>query len=83
MRRTLTAITLVLAAVPAAGCISVPFAKNGNENVKASGLGWKLVESKREPAYLIAVDGTECTVSKERFAKAKRGDNALCLWRTP
>jgi hypothetical protein len=32
---------------------------------------------------LIALDGTECTVSKERFAKVEVGENALCLWRTP
>jgi hypothetical protein len=83
MRRNLTAFALVLTALATAGCMSMPYAKNGGEMVKSSGLGWKHVQSKREPVYLIAVDGTECTVSKERFAKVQPGGSALCVWGNP
>jgi hypothetical protein len=81
MRRKLTAFGLVLTAVVTAGCLSRPYAKNGSDFVKSSGLGWKHVQSKREPIYLIAADGTECTVSKERFARVQPGESALCVWR--
>jgi hypothetical protein len=67
----------------ATGCFPHALAQNGNRMFKSSGLAWKEVQTKREPVYLIALDGTECTVSKERFAKVEVGENALCLWRTP
>jgi hypothetical protein len=36
---------------------------------------------KREPNLLIALDGTECTLSEGRFARVERGDRVLCTWR--
>jgi hypothetical protein len=83
MRRTFTSVVVILTCAAAAACSPHAFAKNGNQNYKSSGLALKHVEAKREPVYLIATDGSECTVSKERFAKTKRGDSALCIWRTP
>lgn len=47
----------------------------------AAGIGWKVVMDKRPPAYLVAVDGTECTVSAERFQQVNPGDRVLCAWR--
>ncbi len=43
--------------------------------------GWKMVMEKVPPAYLVAVDRSECTVSETRFAKIREGDNVLCAWR--
>ena len=50
---------------------------------KASAITVKPVNGKREPNYLISIDGTECSVSKKRFDKVKIGDNQLCLWSAP
>lgn len=83
MRRTFTAVAIMLTSVTATGCLPRAYGQNGDQTFKSSGLAWKHVHSKREPVYLIAVDGTECTVSKERFAKVKPGESALCVWRTP
>jgi hypothetical protein len=47
----------------------------------AAGIGWKVVMETRPPAYLVAVDGTECTVSAERFKQVNAGDRVLCAWR--
>ena len=44
-------------------------------------VGWKQVMEKREPVYLIAIDRTECTVTKEKFAQIKPGDSVFCAWR--
>jgi hypothetical protein len=45
-------------------------------------LGWKVVIEKREPNLLLAVDGTECVVSEERFERIRTGRRAFCHWRT-
>ena len=42
----------------------------------------KRVDSKEEPATLVAADRTRCTVTEERFRDTKVGDNATCDWRT-
>lgn len=41
----------------------------------------KTIRSKREPNLLIAMDGTECVVSRARWEKATAGDPYLCAWR--
>lgn len=61
---------------------ALPF-KNEEMNRTTAGLTWKPVSDKRDPVYLIAVDGTECTVSAKRYQKVKRGDNVFCLWSSP
>jgi hypothetical protein len=40
----------------------------------------KTVSSKMEPNVLVAVDGSWCEVSNERWEKAKEGDFVLCKW---
>src|SRR5690606_1692345 len=45
--------------------------------------GWKMVMEKVPPAYLVAVDRSECTVSAERYEKTREGDNVFCVWRVP
>jgi len=42
----------------------------------------KRVDSKEEPATLVAADRTRCTVTEQRFRDTKVGDNAMCDWRT-
>jgi hypothetical protein len=46
-----------------------------------AGIGFKQVTDKREPAYLVAMDGTECTVSRGAFQKARVGESVFCAWR--
>ncbi len=59
------------------GCLSVPIRTKGAPETR---LEWKQVVDKKEPAYLIATDGTTCTVDAERFKKAEVGKNVLCAW---
>lgn len=79
MSRTLAALApLALACILTAGCFIFPGSRRN-----ADGLGWKAVMEKREPVYLIAIDGTECTVSSERWAQAKPGRQFFCHWQRP
>ena len=41
----------------------------------------KRVAGKEEPATLIAVDRSECTVTSDRFRSTRVGDHVLCDWR--
>jgi predicted small secreted protein len=43
-------------------------------------LGDKVVSSKVEPNVLVAMDGTLCTVSPERWEKAEVGHRYFCHW---
>jgi hypothetical protein len=43
-------------------------------------IGWKTVMRKMDPVYLIAVDGSQCTVTEEKFKKAKEGERFFCAW---
>ena len=82
MRRTLSLLSVLFVAVILTGC-AFPLLERDPAFNKGSGLNVKPVSAKRDPAYLIAVDGSECTVSKKRFDKVKVGDNQLCLWSAP
>jgi hypothetical protein len=42
----------------------------------------KRVDAKEEPATLVAVDRTRCTVTDSRFRDTKVGDSVICDWRT-
>ncbi len=73
--RFIRAAPVLLLALIAAGC---GWAHGNGEN--GSTVGWKTVMRKVEPAYLIAVDRSQCTVSPERFAKAEEGKGFFCAW---
>jgi hypothetical protein len=42
----------------------------------------KRVDAKEDPATLVAVDRTRCTVTEPRFRDTKVGDSVTCDWRT-
>ena len=42
----------------------------------------KRVAEKEEPATLIAIDKTRCTVTADRFKDIHVGDDAICDWRS-
>ena len=46
------------------------------------GVSAKRVSGKEPPTTLIAVDGTRCIVSEERYRATRIGENALCVWRS-
>jgi hypothetical protein len=78
--RTAAAIILALL-LPT--CTSIPGmgrSEHGPRSTQET-LGWKVVIEKREPNLLLAVDGTECVVSEERFERIRRGRRAFCHWR--
>ncbi len=61
-------------------CASLPMPRTLTPDTPRGGTGWKHVAEKRDPVYLVAVDGTECTVSRGRFERVERGDRVLCSW---
>lgn len=63
------------------GCASLPLPDALASEAPQAATGWKHVAEKRDPVYLVAVDGTECTVSRARFERVERGDRILCTWR--
>lgn len=54
---------------------STPSATNAS-----SGVSRKRVNGKEEPATLIALDRTRCTVTDTRFRDIKIGDDVTCSW---
>jgi hypothetical protein len=78
------AVLVLFVAIMGSSCVvSAPFEKQSTLTNTAGGLAWKPVSAMRDPVYLIAIDGTECTVSKKKYAKIKVGDNVFCLWSSP
>ena len=75
MRRILALLTV---SVLLTGCVNT-LAGIVGESVGVP-LGDRIVSSKVEPNVLIAMDGASCTVSKERWEKAKVGDHYFCNW---
>jgi len=64
-------------------CASIPGMGRSQQGTPSpqGTLGWKVVIEKREPNLLLAVDGTECVVSEERFERVRTGRRAFCHWR--
>lgn len=82
MQRSRTLACILTTTLVVASC-GVPLLQPRPTYGKSSSLTIKSVSGKREPSYLIAIDGTECTVSKKRFDKVKVGDNQWCVWSAP
>lgn len=70
-RLLLPALVLILS-----GCASL---RSGDGSSPV--LGWKVVMQKSEPTYLLAGDGTECTVPQDRYDRTHVGDRVFCAWR--
>lgn len=68
---------LPLVALLASGCMIFPRA--GGRGVPV-GLGEKPVASKEPPTSLIAVDGTRCLVTEEKFRNTAVGERVWCYW---
>lgn len=47
---------------------------------QSNGLARKCIVDKVAPAYLVAADGSECTVTEKRFRETRVGDMVLCMW---
>lgn len=45
-----------------------------------SGPGYKTVSTKEEPATLVALDGSECRVTADRFERVAVGERVWCYW---
>jgi len=73
MPRTLWLLALTLLA----GCGSIPIRVKG---APTTNLQRKQVVDKKEPGYLIATDGTTCTVDPDRFKKVQLGERVFCVW---
>lgn len=63
------------AALPTTGGTSGPSA-----TAVPSAVSRKKVNGKEEPATLIALDRTRCTVTEARFRDIKVGDDVICTW---
>ena len=70
-------IRWLLALSMLAGCFNIPVRVKGAPEVQ---LEWKQVVDKKEPAYLVATDGTTCTVDAKRFEKTQLGQRVICKW---
>jgi hypothetical protein len=83
MKRTWTPLLLLLLGfvlLLPVGCL--PYGQREVPNpTRSGGVGVKEVVDKREPAYLIAVDGTECTVVAATFNRTRIGQRVFCVWR--
>jgi len=94
---TRTALFVVLAAQGA--CIAIPLGKQGPTRPESgdpggaearaatrrdgSAFGLKPVFGKQPPSLLLARDGTQCTVSEERFERTIIGRSVWCIWTQP
>ena len=66
---------------PASAAVSGKVAgQRPGANTDAS-LSRKRVDSKVDPATLVALDGSRCTVTESRYRDIKAGDNVSCDWR--
>jgi hypothetical protein len=66
--------------VPPAAPLSTPAGQPATAS-STPNMSLKRVTGKAEPATLVAVDRTTCTVTPQRFRDTKIGDKALCDWR--
>lgn len=81
-RRSIAAIALL--AVPLTGCTSTTRvgARPGGVVVNSANTGWatKKVVTKKPPEALMALDGTICRVSPDRFKDTAVGALVPCNW---
>ena len=66
---------------PASAAVSGKVAGQRPRESSEANLSRKRVDSKADPATLIAIDGSRCTVTESRYRDTKVGDNVTCDWR--
>lgn len=75
--RTRARLALAATAMIGAGCASLPWGERGS---RGNAVGWKMVMEKVPPAYLVALDRSECVVTEKRWKKIDEGDQVFCAW---
>src|SRR5690606_38508150 len=75
LKRRARVLPVLCLAIGLSGC----FWARGSGEARGM-IGWKTVMRKMDPVYLIAVDGSQCTVTEEKFKKAKEGERFFCAW---
>lgn len=58
-----------------------PGDRGADSTALPGGLARKVVQGKRDPNVLIAIDGDLCTVSEQKFRDTNYGDRTWCAWR--
>ena len=76
--RRLRSVALLLPPLLAA-CVGIPLP--GGEPGPRQALSRREIAGKREPAELVATDGSTCHVSLSRYEKSRVGSRAWCVWR--
>ncbi|MCC6929647.1 MAG: hypothetical protein IT359_11710 [Gemmatimonadaceae bacterium] len=71
-------VTLLLLAPALGGCMMLP--GRAGRGGAVTGLAEKPVASKEAPTSLIAVDGTRCLVTEEKYRNTAVGDRVWCYW---
>jgi hypothetical protein len=56
---------------------AIPLGKGSHAPV----LERRMVVGKIDPNTLVAVDGSRCAVSAEKYERTERGEEAWCVWR--
>jgi putative hemolysin len=74
-----TALTACLAAALALTACSSPYMQGPERRRAAASV--KIVDAKRPPATLIAVDRSICLVTVDRYRNVGVGDAVFCTWR--
>lgn len=74
-RTSLCGLAVMVLLVSACSTLSRGRGESGRTQVE-----YRVIRAKREPNLLISTDGSECTVSRSRWDKAKVGEQHLCAW---
>ena len=96
MTRTVTRATLLGVLVAQWACIPIPIGKRAptrpatpepagpvarkTTDHNPTAFGPKPVVGKQPPSLLIARDGTQCTVSEDKFERTIIGTSVWCVW---
>ena len=96
MTTILTRAALFVVLVAQGACIAIPMGKRaptrpenpepGSPAARATtrrdapAFGLKPVVGKQPPSLLLARDGTQCTVSEDKFERTIIGTSVLCVW---
>ncbi len=69
-------LALAIAVSALSGCALTQRVQAGG----STGPGYKTVSTKEAPATLVALDGSECRVTADRFERVAVGERVWCYW---